>query len=59
MVIYSSETSADFQRTTWCYFPEDSILHIHRCENLKSYMNYVIPIALQLFFEVFLAPINI
>jgi hypothetical protein len=30
--ICSSETSVDFQRTT-----EDSTLHNHRCENLKSY----------------------
>jgi hypothetical protein len=33
----SLETSVDFQRTTWCYIPEDSTLHNHRCENLKSY----------------------
>jgi hypothetical protein len=36
--ICSSETSADFQRTTRCYIPEDSTLHNHRCENLKSYL---------------------
>jgi hypothetical protein len=35
--ICSSETSVGFQRTTWRYIPEDSTLHIHRCENLKSY----------------------
>jgi hypothetical protein len=34
--IYSSETSFDFQRTTRRYIPEDSTLHNHRCENLKS-----------------------
>jgi hypothetical protein len=34
--ISSSETSADFQRTTRHYIPEDSTLHIHHCENLKS-----------------------
>jgi hypothetical protein len=33
--IYSSETSVDFQRTTWRYIPEDNILHNHRSENLK------------------------
>jgi hypothetical protein len=32
-----SETSIHFQWTTWCYIPEDSTLHNHRCENLKSY----------------------
>jgi hypothetical protein len=31
----SSETSVDFQRTTWYYIPEDIILHNHLCENLK------------------------
>jgi hypothetical protein len=35
----SSETQVDFQRTTRRYIPGDSILHNHRCENLKSYMN--------------------
>jgi hypothetical protein len=35
--IYSSETSVDFQRTTR-RIPEDSTLHNHRCENLKSYL---------------------
>jgi hypothetical protein len=32
----SSETSVDTQRTTRRYISEDSILHIHSCENLKS-----------------------
>jgi hypothetical protein len=36
--LYSSETSVDFQRTTRRYIPEDSTLHNHRCENLKSYI---------------------
>jgi hypothetical protein len=31
----SSETSGSL-RTTWDYDPQDHILHIHRCENLKS-----------------------
>jgi hypothetical protein len=35
--ICSSETSVDFQRTTQRYIPEDSTLHNHRCENLKSH----------------------
>jgi hypothetical protein len=35
---YSSETSADFQRTTRRCIPEHSTLHKHRCENLKSYI---------------------
>jgi hypothetical protein len=34
----SSETVVDFQRTTWCYIPEDRNLHNHRSENLKSYI---------------------
>jgi hypothetical protein len=32
----TSETSENFNATTWCYNPEDSKLHTHRCENLKS-----------------------
>jgi hypothetical protein len=35
--ISSSETSADFQRTTRPYISEDRILHKHCYENLKSY----------------------
>jgi hypothetical protein len=34
--IRSSETSVH-TRSTWRHMPEDSILHSHRCENLKSY----------------------
>jgi hypothetical protein len=33
----SSEASVNFQRTTRCYIPEESILYNRRCENLKSY----------------------
>jgi hypothetical protein len=33
----SSETSVNFQRATWRYIPEDSTLHNHLCEKLKSY----------------------
>jgi hypothetical protein len=36
-VTCSTETSVDFQRTTWCNNPEDTIPHNHRCKNLKSY----------------------
>jgi hypothetical protein len=36
-VMYSSKTLANFHRTTWCYIPENSNLHNHHCENLKSY----------------------
>jgi hypothetical protein len=41
----SSETSVDFQQTTWCYIPEDRTLHNHCCENLKSYICIVYFIA--------------
>jgi hypothetical protein len=41
-VIYSSETSVDFQWTTWCYIPEDGTLHNHCCENLKSHKEIII-----------------
>jgi hypothetical protein len=37
--IYSSKILVDFQQTTWCYIPDDRILHRHRCENLKAYIN--------------------
>jgi hypothetical protein len=35
-LIYSSETSVDFQQTTRRYIPEDSTFHNHRSENFKS-----------------------
>jgi hypothetical protein len=35
-VICSSETSVH-TRSTWRHIPEDSILHSHRHENLRSY----------------------
>jgi hypothetical protein len=38
--ICSSETSVDFQRATRPYIPEDRILHNHRCENLKCYIQF-------------------
>jgi hypothetical protein len=40
-VTCSSETSVDFQRTTWRYSPENRTLHNHRCENLKFYMKRI------------------
>jgi hypothetical protein len=33
----TSETLVNFYQTTRCYNPEDSYLHTHRRENLKSY----------------------
>jgi hypothetical protein len=33
----TSETLVNFYQTTRCYNPEDSTLHTHRRENLKSY----------------------
>jgi hypothetical protein len=33
------ETLVNFYQTTRCYNPEDSNLHTHRCENLKSYFH--------------------
>jgi hypothetical protein len=39
----TSETLVNFCQTTRCYNPEDSNLHTHRRENLKSYLP---PIAL-------------
>jgi hypothetical protein len=42
-VTFSSETSADFQRTTRRYIPEGRTLHNHRCENLRSYIIKFIP----------------
>jgi hypothetical protein len=32
------ETLVNFYQTTRCYNPEDSNLHTHRRENLKSYL---------------------
>jgi hypothetical protein len=39
----SSETLVNFYQTIWHYNPEDSHLHTHRRENLKSYyITYVL-----------------
>jgi hypothetical protein len=35
---FSSETSIDFQRTTWRYITEERILRKYRCWSLKLYM---------------------
>jgi hypothetical protein len=35
--VRTSETSVNFNVTTWLYIPEDSKLHIRRRENLKSH----------------------
>jgi hypothetical protein len=34
----TSETLVNFYQTRRCYNPEDSNLHTHRRENLKSYL---------------------
>jgi hypothetical protein len=35
---HTSETTVDIQIRTWQYIPEDSELHTHRRENLKSHI---------------------
>jgi hypothetical protein len=35
--VCSSETVVEFQQSTQRYIPEDSTLHNHRRDNLKSY----------------------
>jgi hypothetical protein len=37
-VICFSKMLVDFQWTTWCYIAEDSTLHNHGYDNLKSYL---------------------
>jgi hypothetical protein len=37
----SSSTSVP-TRATWRNIPQGAILHSHRCENLKSYINYYV-----------------
>jgi hypothetical protein len=35
---HTSKMSANFNVTTWSYIPEDTKLHTHRRENLKSHI---------------------
>jgi hypothetical protein len=35
----SSYEMSVLTRATWCNISEGAILHSHRCENLKSYMD--------------------
>jgi hypothetical protein len=37
----TSETLVNFYQTARCYNPEDSTLHTHRRENLKSYLKCI------------------
>jgi hypothetical protein len=39
--VRTSETSVNFNVTTWRYIPEDSKLHTHRRFNLKSHMTRI------------------
>jgi hypothetical protein len=36
---HTSETSVDIQIRTWQYIPEDTELHTHHRENLKSHIH--------------------
>jgi hypothetical protein len=38
----TSETLVNFYQTARCYNPEDSNLHTHRRENLKSYLDVIL-----------------
>jgi hypothetical protein len=42
MVALSSSATSVLTKATW-NIPEDTILHSRRCENLKTYMNFVTP----------------
>jgi hypothetical protein len=43
----SSETSV-LTRATWRNIPEDTVLHSHRRENLKSYMDILLNVLVQI-----------
>jgi hypothetical protein len=45
----TSETLVNFYQTTRRYNPEDSHLHTHRRENLKSYVKRSVSIHVQFF----------
>jgi hypothetical protein len=38
----TSKTLVNFYQTTRRYNPEDSRLRTHHCENLKSYLGYIV-----------------
>jgi hypothetical protein len=42
--VQTSETLVNSYQSTWRYNPEDSHLHSHCCENLKSYLCHNVPI---------------
>jgi hypothetical protein len=50
----TSETSVDIQLRTQQYIPEDSELHTHCRENLKSHKNSVISKNIQLYNKLFI-----
>jgi hypothetical protein len=41
-VVHPSKTMVNMYQTTWYNISEDSILHSHYCENLKSYAEQVL-----------------
>jgi hypothetical protein len=46
----SSDALVNFNQTTRHYNPEDSHLHTHRRENLKSYITFLSEIIKQVFY---------
>jgi hypothetical protein len=43
--VHTSETSVNINLTTWHYIPEDSKLHTHRCEKLKSHLCFLVSLS--------------
>jgi hypothetical protein len=41
MEALSSSEMSVLTRATWLHIPEDIVLHIHRYENLRSYMGII------------------